>query len=72
MSLAGDNTELPRSSWELPRFVAGPFDAQEAAARAAGLAWSEWARQELERAAAGRIAAAPAKPGRLVGAESGR
>ena len=74
MSFDDEVREPPSSSWALPRFVAGPFDAQDAAARAAGLSWSEWARQELERAAAGSIDAAPAMPvipRRLAGAARG-
>jgi hypothetical protein len=58
----------------VPRVLAGPYDAQDAAARAAGLPWHEWAQRALEAAARGALEASTGEPRvrRLVGAERGR
>lgn len=48
MSFDDDCRELePRAD---PRVIAGPFDAQDAAARSSGLEWHAWARNALEHA----------------------
>lgn len=69
MSFADDvnePTELDkRRAARDPRTVAGPFDAQDRAARASGLDWHAWARRTLEEAAT-------RAPMRLVGADRGR
>jgi hypothetical protein len=58
----------------VPRVLAGPYAAQDAAARAAGLPWHDWAQRALEEAARGALGASAGEPRvrRLVGAERGR
>jgi hypothetical protein len=61
-------------SRSVPRVLAGPYDAQDAAARAAGLPWHQWCQNTLEAAARAALEASTGEPRvrRLVGAERGR